>query len=211
MTTPAEPATGAGDAPDTGSAPQEPATTDAQPPQEPATSATDTTDWQAEAEKWKAQARKHEDRAKASKAALDKANKQAAPKEGEPTPDELKQQLTEANEAREAAETAALQAVYTSTVTRVAAKVGADAEALLDSDSFYQAVGEELGDDFDDDDLRGAVEKVAKEFAKKPRFAVPPAGSSRGGADINGGPPAPTKRRPTSLTEAFSRSLGGQG
>jgi hypothetical protein len=206
MTTPAQPDTGAGAAPDTGSAPQDPTATEAETQDTPETGEPD---WKAEAEKWKAQARKHEDRAKANKAALDKAARQAAPKDGEPTVEDLQKQLTEANEAREAAETAAVEAAYTSTVTRVAAQVGADAEALLDSDSFRDAVREQLDEDgFDDDDLKAAVTKAAKEFAKKPRFALA-GGATRGGADLGAaGAPPPAKPRPRSLSEAVRQYRG---
>ncbi|MCW2920125.1 MAG: hypothetical protein JWN52_8193 [Actinomycetia bacterium] len=182
MTTPAEPDTGAGSQPDTGSAPEAPQT-DAQQ----AAPDTDATDWQAEAEKYKALARKHEDRAKANKRALDEAAQAAQGKAGEPTLDDYKAQLTEAATAREAAEERAAVAIYKSTVDSVAAKVGADAVALRDSGSFQDAVTEELGDDFDDDDLEAAVTKVAKEYAKKPRFAKQ-TGPARSGADLPGGP-----------------------
>jgi len=184
MTTPAQPDTGAGSAaPDTGSAP-EGTTTETAPEQ---TTGTDVTDWQAEAEKWKTQARKHEERSKANKKALDDALNASKPKAGEPGPEDWQRQVAEATERATAAETRAAELAYRSTVSRIAATVNADADALLDSDSFLEAVETELGDDFDDDELAAAVTKVAKEYAKKLRFAKQ-TGPARSGADISGGP-----------------------
>lgn len=190
MTTPAQPDTGAGAAPDTGSAPAtDPTTTptDVQPQDAPDTDAD--TDWKAQAEKWKAQARKHEQRAKANKQALDDAKKATAPKDGEPTVEDLTRQLKEAQESRAELEERATELAYSHAVSRAAAKAGADAEALLDSGSFRDAVAEELDEDFDDDDLAAAVEKVAKEFAKKSRFAANGSRApARSGSDMPGGP-----------------------
>lgn len=184
MTTPAQPDTGAGAAPDTGSAPEN-TVTDPQPD----VSATDETDWQAEAEKYKAIARKHEERAKANKRALDQA---AAAKAGEPTAEDLQAQITEHQEAREAAEARAAELAYQSTVGRIAGTLNLDSEALLDSGRFRDAVTEELADDFTDDDLRAAVTKVAKSktFTGNPRFAKT-VGASRSGGEFNGAPASP--------------------
>lgn len=185
MTTPAQPDTGAGAAPDTGSAPTD-TPTDQQPPE----SATDEIDWQAETEKWKTLARKHETTAKANKKALDALQKSAQPAEGEPTAEDYKRQLTEAQEAREAAEARASELAYGNTVNRVAGTLNLDAEALLDSGSFRDKVTDELGEDFTDDDLKAAVTKVAKSFAKNPRFAKT-VGASRSGGEFNGAPASP--------------------
>lgn len=184
MTTPAQPDTGAGAAPDTGTGPiPTPAdTTEA--------TGTDAPDWKAEAEKWQALARKHEERAKANKKALDEALAKIRPADGEPTLDDLRAQLDEATQAREAAEARAAELAYQNTVTQIAAAVGADAEALLDSTSFRDKVADELGEDFDDDELRDAVERLAREFVKKPRFAAH-TGPTRSGGEFPGGPAAP--------------------
>jgi hypothetical protein len=127
----------------------------------------------------------------------------------EPLPEHIKQKLDAAQAAQEAAEGRAVELAYQSTVSRVASQVGADAEALLDSGSFRDAVAEELGEDFTDGDLRAAVEKVAKEYAKKPRFATASTAPPRGGADINGGPTPPPRKRPGSLHDAIKATLGG--
>jgi hypothetical protein len=185
MTTPAQPDTGAGAAPDTGSAPAV-APTD----QQPDASATDEVDYQAETEKWKALARKHETTAKANKKALDALQRSAQPADGEPTTEDLQAQLTEHQEAREAAEARAAELAYGNTINRVAGTLNLDAEALLDSGSFRDAVAEELDDDFTDDDLKAAVTKVGKQYAKNPRFAKT-VGASRSGGEFNGAPASP--------------------
>ncbi|WP_433465709.1 hypothetical protein [Spirillospora sp. CA-128828] len=182
MTTPAQPDTGnAGAAPDTGTAPE----TD--PTSEQTAPGTGDVDWQAEAEKYKALARKHEQRAKDNKKALDEAQAKAQPAEGEP---DWQAKAEEADARADAAEVRAVELAYEATVNRVARDVGADAEALLDSQAFRDAVAEELDDDFDDDDLREAVNTVAKRFVKKSRFAAQrPAGGASGG-DFTGSPGA---------------------
>lgn len=209
MTTPAQPDTGAGAEPDTGSAPEP--TTDAPQPTAPDT---DATDWQAEAEKYKALARKHETRAKANKTALDEALAKGKPKDGEPSLEDLQSRLSAADKAREDAEARVAEVAYERTVDRIARKVGADGEALLDSDRFRREVSDEVGEDFDDDDLAKAVQKIAAKFAKDPRFAgTRPA--ARSGADITGGPGAPVqvtleelnKMTPEQIVEAQDKGL----
>lgn len=184
MTTPAQPDTGAGAAPDTGSAPQDTTATD-QAQTEDTTSGTDAPDLQAEIDKWKALARKHETQSKANKKALDEA---AQVKAGEPTLEDLQNRLSEADTARDEAEARIVELAYENAVNRIGSEHGLDVEAALDSDSFRNAVGEELDDDFDDDDLAKAIEKVAKVYAKKPRFAKGGTGPARSGADLPGAP-----------------------
>lgn len=199
MTMPAEPGTGAPGAPETGDPSTEPNTpTGAQP--EPG--GTDTGDWASLFEGMTPQevkdrldhARTWEKRAKTNKAKLEQltAAGTATSGDGEPSLDELRQQYESERERADAAEERAVELAYTSNVNRVAAKTGLDAEQLLDSDRFRRLVGEELGDDFDDDDLRAAIEKVAKskEFANNPRFTGGQRPPARSGADITGGPGA---------------------
>src|SRR5437879_1671387 len=208
MTTPAQPDTGAGAEPDTGSAPED-TTTDAG--QQADATATDAPDHAAEVSKYKALARKHEDRAKASKKQLDDL---LAKQQGEPTLEDLQAQTASERERAEAAEERAAELAYDIAVNRAASKVGADAEALSDSDRFRREVTEELGDDFDDDDLRAAVQKIAAKFAKDPRFAGSKA-PARSGADITGGPGAPRqitedelhKMTPEQIVEAQDKGL----
>lgn len=190
MTTPAQPgtpATGPG-APATGEQTVEPATpvTDAQTP----ATGEDGTDWKKHARTWETKSKANEKRLSEYEQQLNTLKKALGLEAADDLPEHAKAKLSEAEQRAEAAETRAMELAYESTVSRIAATVNADAEALLDSDSFRSAVGEELGDDFDDDDLRKAVAKVAKDFAKKPRFAKSQ-GASRSGADFTGSPGAP--------------------
>lgn len=190
MTTPAQPetpATGPG-TPATGEQTPEPTTpvTDVQPP----ATGDDGTDWKKHARTW-------ETKSKANEAALKERDTQLAAmrkalnlETDEDLPEHAKRKLAEYEQKIEEYENKNLEYAYKDAVRSAAPKVGADDEVLLDSDSFRAAVGEELGDDFDDDDMRKAVAKVAKEFAKKPRFAKSQ-GSPRSGADFTGAPGAP--------------------
>jgi hypothetical protein len=190
VTTPAQPetpATGPG-APATGEQTPEP-TTPVDAPQQPATGE-DGTDWKKHARSWEKKSKDNERRLSEYEQQLGTLKKALGLEAADDLPEHAKAKLSEAEKRAEAAETRALELAYESTVSRVAATVNADAEALLDSDSFRNAVGEELGEDFDDDDMRKAVAKVAKEFAKKPRFAKSQ-GSPRSGADFTGSPGAP--------------------
>jgi hypothetical protein len=127
---------------------------------------------------------------------------------GEPTIDDLRAQLEELQSEKAELQAAQTEHSYRDAVRTAASAANADAEALLDSAGFRDAVQEELDEEFTDENLIKAVAKVTKEFAKKPRFAkqvTPP----RSGGEITGGPPAPTKQRPKSLTEALGRAYGG--
>lgn len=218
MTTPAGAETAAG-APETG---------DASPEQTPTgqQSATDqVTDWATTFEGMTPEevrtaldhARTWEKRAKENKAKLEQAKAATAgPKDGEPTLEDLQAQATADRERAEAAEERAAELAYKSTVNSVAATNGLDGVELLDSGRFRDKVAEELGDDFDDDDLLAAVEKVAKtrEFAGNPRFASTKA-PARSGADITGGPGTPRqvteeelkRMSPDQIVEAQEKGL----
>src|SRR5437879_102895 len=130
--------------------------------------------------------------------------------DGEPTVDDLAKQLEERQERIEELEATQTEHAYRAAVRSAASAVNADADALLDSGSFRDAVAAELGDEFEDDDLTKAVAKVAREFAKKPRFALT-AAPSRSGGEIPGGPPAATNKRPKSLNEALRGAYHGGG
>lgn len=128
--------------------------------------------------------------------------------DGEPTVDDLTTQLEQLRAEKAELEAAQTESSYRDAVRTAANAANADADALLDSAGFRDAVQDELPDEFTDDDLTKAVAKVAKEFATKPRFAKTTA-APRSGGEITGGPPAPTKQRPKSLTEALGRAYGG--
>ncbi|MEV0660133.1 hypothetical protein ACIBI3_02330 [Actinomadura luteofluorescens] len=192
MTMPVEPATGT-PAPATGDAsPQQSAAPNTDPSQQPATGSDDwATTFEgmspAEVKQKLDNSRKWENRAKTNKAKLDQLQNQGQqPAEGE----EDWQAKYEAERQRgDEAEARAVELAYETTVNRVAREVGADAEALLDSQAFRDAVAEELDEDFDDDDLKAAITAKAKEFVKKPRFAAQRAGGASGG-DFTGSPGA---------------------
>jgi hypothetical protein len=127
--------------------------------------------------------------------------------DGEPSVDDLAAQLEERQTRIQELEATQTEHAYRDAIRTAASTLNADAEALLDSGSFRDAVAEELGDEFDDDELAKAVKKVTAEYAKKPRFALT-AAPARSGGEITGGPPAPAKQRPRSLTEALNREYG---
>lgn len=127
--------------------------------------------------------------------------------DGEPSVDNLRAQLEELQSEKAELEAAQTESSYRDAVRTAASAANADADALLDSAGFRDAVQAELDDEFTDEDLTKAVAKVTKEFAKKARFAkstAPP----RSGGEITGGPPAAGKQRPRSLTEALNRTYG---
>lgn len=126
----------------------------------------------------------------------------------EPTVDDLKTQLEELRTENSELQASQTESTYRDIVRTAATTANADADALLDSAGFLAAVQDELDAEFTDDDLAKAVAKVAKEYAKKPRFAKTTA-PARSGGEIPGGPPAPTKQRPKSLNEAIRRDYGG--
>jgi hypothetical protein len=128
--------------------------------------------------------------------------------EGEPTVDDLAKQLDERQTRINELEAAQTEHAYRDAVRTAASAVSADAEALLDSGSFRDAVAGELGEEFDDDDLKKVVAKIAKEYVKKPRFAKQTA-PARSGGEITGGPPPATKQRPRSLKQAVDNAYPG--
>jgi hypothetical protein len=210
MTMPAEPATGT-PAPATGDASQQPTAPDTDPGQQPATGSDD---WAtmfegltpAEVKRKLDNSRKWEDRAKSNKSKLDEALAKGQPAEGE---EDWQAKYEEAQTRAEEAEGRAVELAYKDAVRGAASEAGADAEALLDSQAFRDAVAGELDDDFDDDDLKAAVLAKAKEFVKKPRFAASAgAAPPRGGTDMAGGAPPPARQRPSSLHGAIKGALG---
>lgn len=108
----------------------------------------------------------------------------------EPTVEQLQEQLSELSTANEQLQAAQTENFYRETIRSAAGAAGADADALMDSASFRDAVQDELDDDFSDDDLVSAVKKVTAEYAKKPRFAAHH-GAARSGGDFAGGPAGP--------------------
>lgn len=188
MTMPAEPATGT-PAPATGDPSQQPIPTlDDDDHQQPATG----DDWAsafegltpAQVRKKLDNSRKWEDRAKKNYEDL-----QAELAKGEPEAEDWQTKYETEQQRADDAEIRAIEMAYENTVARVARDVGADGDALMDSQEFRDKVAEELEDEFDDDELKTAVAKVAKQFAKRPRFAAQLA-AGRSGGDFTGSPGA---------------------
>jgi hypothetical protein len=127
--------------------------------------------------------------------------------DGEPTVEDLAKQLEERQTRIDELEAAQTEHAYEKVVRSAATTANADADALLDSTSFLADVQDELPDEFTDADMAKAVAKVAKEYAKRPRFAKT-AAPARSGGEMPAGPPAPTKQRPKSLTEALNGQYG---
>lgn len=128
--------------------------------------------------------------------------------EGEkpPTPEELTQQLAQSTGALTTAQEEAAAARIELHVYKTAIRLGANADALLDSRSFCDAI-DNLDPSLSPNDFNAAVEKAINEaLGSNPQLRggqVP----RRGGGDFPGGPG--TTGRPTSLGQAVAASLGG--
>lgn len=99
-------------------------------------------------------------------------------------------------------------------ILRVSAKqeVGADADALLDSNSFLDSLEEFVSLDPNTKEFRDKLAAHIKSWVDKhPKFKTQtqPAGPARSGGDHPGGGGAPTAR-PTSLHAAVGNALGGR-
>lgn len=123
--------------------------------------------------------------------------------DGEPTVEDLAKQLEERQARIEELEASQTENAYRDLVRSTATEVNADADALLDSKGFRDAVQDELNDEFTDAELAAAVKKIAADYAKKPRFAKQQATPARSGGEI-AGPPAPAKQRSRSLNAAVA-------
>ncbi|MFD9920647.1 hypothetical protein ACFWXR_14335 [[Kitasatospora] papulosa] len=208
MATPAEPGTGAenpgippeGTTPPEGTAPPESGTDEKG-------LKSGETNWQAEAEKWKAQARKHEDRSKNTTTELQRQSAllaQLAEKagikldDGKPDPEKLTQQLT-------ATQGKARQSAVELAVYRAASKHAADPDALLDSRGFLQQV-DDLDPDADDFTTRvGDAIKAAVD--SNPKLKTAPAPPARSGTEMSGR--GEGTRKPTNLADAVAARMRG--
>lgn len=98
-------------------------------------------------------------------------------------------------------------------VVRLAGTVGFDADALLDSNKFLDSLGDLVTQDPNSGDFRALLEAHLKKFvADNPKFkaaaAGPKAPASSGGV-VPPGQPGGVTTRPTSLSAAVSKALGG--
>jgi hypothetical protein len=123
-----------------------------------------------------------------------------------PTPEELTRQLTQSQSALTAAQEQAASAAIELHVYKTALRLGADADALLDSRSFCDRI-DNIDPSAKPEEFNAAVEKAITEALDanpKLRTGLAP---RRGGGDFTGGPG--TRQRPTSLHDAIAAKLGG--
>lgn len=151
-------------------------------PDPPADPPKDTTDW-------KAQARKHEDRAKEHKTAADKAAADlravldaiATATGQKPADADPVKLAAELGKARDTARSTQVELA----VHRTASKHGADADSLLDSRAFLKAVAEL---DPTASDFASKVEAAIKTAVKdNPKLKAGPAAAAQSGGDFAGG------------------------
>lgn len=116
-------------------------------------------------------------------------------KDAPPDPDALAAQIADSKGA--AWETAAENAIL-----RVAGPAGADADALLDSNTFLDSLVEFIEDDPKSAAFRTKMQAHIKAYVEThPKFKTAPAGPARSGGDHPGGA-GPTNTRPKSLGDA---------
>jgi hypothetical protein len=96
-------------------------------------------------------------------------------------------------------------------VVRLGQTLGLDADALLDSNSFLNSLGELVDIDPSSGDFRTKLEAHLKTFAASnpTKFKATPAGPARSGGDMSPGAPGTPQARPKSLTDAVKKALGG--
>jgi hypothetical protein len=190
----------------------EPAKTDGEDPQD----VSSLPDWAQKLIK-KTRAEAADTRTNAKKQAAEEAKQQLTTEiakalglnpDDEPTVESLTAELQDLRQENEQLNAQQTENFYRDLVRTTAAGLNADAEVLLDSASFRDAVQSELDDDFNDEQLTAAVKKVTAEYAKQARFQKQTA-PARSGGEITGGPPPATKQRPKSLNQALSRAYGG--
>ncbi|WP_442803467.1 hypothetical protein OG411_19310 [Streptomyces pseudogriseolus] len=123
-----------------------------------------------------------------------------------PTPEELTRQLTQSQSALTAAQEQAASAALELHVYRTAARMGADADALLDSRSFCDRI-DSIDPSGKPEDFNKAVEDAITEALDANPLLRAGRVPRRGGGDFPGGPG--TSKRPTSLHDAIAAKLGG--
>jgi len=124
-----------------------------------------------------------------------------------PTPEELTQQLTQSQGALTTAQEEAAAAKVELHVYRTATRLGANADALLDSRTFCDTI-DSLDPSKGPEAFNAAVEKaITDALATNPQLRMVPGAPRRGGGEFAGGPG--TTGRPTSLGQAVAAGLGG--
>jgi len=122
-----------------------------------------------------------------------------------PTPEQLTQQLTESRTALQQAEQRAVSAEIELHVYKTAVRLGADADALLDSRSFCDRI--DSIDVSKPENFNSEVEAAITEAIDANPMLRAGRAPRRGGGDFTGGPGA--SKRPTSLHDAIAARLGG--
>lgn len=199
---PADGTTGGGSSTDAGGTGT--GTTDGQP-------ATDTTDWKAKHDALLKDSRKWEDRAKANIDAATKFGEVGATIKklfglDQPTPEQLTEHLTLARTEAEEADVRAAATEVENLVLRTAYRLGVDADRLLDSRTFEGAV--DAIEASTEVDFKAKLEALIKTYLQRdPGLkAGGAAGGGRMGA-VSGGSGGGTAGRPTSVRDAYARTL----
>ena len=95
-------------------------------------------------------------------------------------------------------------------VVRLAGAVGYDADALLDSNQFLNSLEALVNEDPSNSDFRALLEKHLKDFVgKHPKFKSANGAPARSGGDMPPGQAGAPTARPTSLSAAVKKALGG--
>jgi len=185
-----------------------PAQPQAQPGQQPTQDVSQLPDW-AQKIITDARAEAAKSRTGAKQTAADEARQELAAKIGKalglttgddaPDPEQLTSQLTEY-------QTENWSVGVENLILRNAGKYGVNPDAVLDSVSFWESLGDLQGASPRDADFAAQVEASVKKLAEtNPAFKAAPAGPARAGADMTGGTPPPPRERPRSLVEALKR------
>lgn len=123
-----------------------------------------------------------------------------------PTAEQLTQQLTESHGKLTAAEERAASAALELHVYKTAARLGANADALLDSRAFCDTIDNIDPSGMSPEEFNTTVEKAINEaIGRNAQLRTVPGAPRRGGGDFAGGPG--TTGRPTSLGQAVAGAL----
>lgn len=125
----------------------------------------------------------------------------------EPTVEQLAAELEERNTRIAELEANQTEATFQGYIRDAAKGLSLDASMLAGWQNFRDEVESELSDEFTDDDLKAAVEKVAKTYVGRPQFAAANGAPPRSGAPMPGAPQQ-QPQRPRSLVEALGRAYG---
>lgn len=124
-----------------------------------------------------------------------------------PTPEELTQQLTQSRGALTAAEEDAISARVELQVYKTATRLGANADALLDSRAFCDTI-DSLDPSKGAEEFNKQVETaITTALESNPQLRMVPGAPRRGGGEFPGAPGA--TGRPTSLGQAVAAGLSG--